>query len=93
MTNNKKRTIQANEEIGAKLAEIRKENCQLSNTIKDLEYENQKLKDNVNECNKFMDQSNKIDDLERENRQLKNDIDYLKFEKLLKHKLSGQNLN
>lgn len=57
---------------------MRKEICLLNNKLRDSEFENSKLKDNIQHFDNYMNQSSKIDDLERENRKLKSDVDYLK---------------
>jgi cell shape-determining protein MreC len=73
------RTIKSNEQLSSRVEHFRKENCLLTNQLKDLEHENNKLKDNSANLKDYMNQTIKINELERENRMLKTDVDYLKY--------------
>jgi len=70
--------LSSNSEQLAKFEQLRKDFSGLQNKIKDLEMENEKLKENADYLTIKMNESNKIDDLERENRKLKSDVEFLK---------------
>lgn len=65
-------------EVNVKLDEARKANTEVVNELRDARQENQNLKDNLADFNRYADQSNQIAEYEREMRKLNSEIEYLK---------------